>query len=267
MNIDPNKASNADIYKLLLNINKQNTEINKKLEEIQEKFKHEIKQIDVKVELLEEENRKLKNQLSNTQKQLKKYNIFVYGVDEKETDLKNVVEIIKNKLNINFEAYDIRDILRIGKKLENKTRPILVELSSYNKKLEILKNSGNLKGTGLYVCPDLTQQELEERKILIENLKAARAKEYSAKIVKNKLVVNGESFNVDQLKKNYSDIFLIAANGSDTAELKVRESISAPSTPDQNITFFGKNDDGKKIEKPVNNSNSRTTRNSARTNN
>ncbi|KAJ8932372.1 hypothetical protein NQ314_014739 [Rhamnusium bicolor] len=119
-----------------------------------------------------------------------------------------------------------------------------VELLSYNKKLEILKNGKNLKGTGLYVSPDLTHQELADRRVLIENLKLAREKQYSAKIVKNKLVINGKTYNADQLKIAPLNLPLSTPSGS-THENNIDHQ-NPPETPDKidslNKTLFEDNE-------------------------
>lgn len=228
--------SNEDIYELLQSINSKHTNIEKRLERIENNLSKEVEDTHKKLDVLKEENKKLKLQLSDIQKRQKKYNIVIYGVTEGDTNLQqSIQDIITSKIGIPCGESEFRDVYRLGKKAINaKSRPVLVEFISYSKKLEILRNGMKLKGTGVYISNDYIQEENEERKILVTHLKQAREKNYNAKIYKNKLVINGEFYAIEDLLDGETP--LAADVIIEDKEINSdRNTNSAPATPTNKI--------------------------------
>lgn len=155
---------------------------------------------------LREENKQQKNQLEILERKFKKYNFIIYGIqgeEEKEDISAKVIELINNKLSIDCTKTDFRDIYRIGKIIENKTRPVVCEVGNFALKQEILKQSRidfhELKKQKIFFDQDYIAEDYQKRKLLSQHLKAAKNKGLSAYIKNNKLVINGEEFSHDAL--------------------------------------------------------------------
>lgn len=198
-------ASNDDIFKLLKEVAETNKQIKQELIDIKAEFKSEINSLKLENSRLETEISQLKSRLQITEKNQKKYNFIIYGIKESnKTASEALLDILNNVVKVNCNVNNFRDICRIGSIQENKVRPILAETLTYQLKFEILNsaksNSKSLRDQGIFFAYDYTSQDYSKRKLLHEHLKLAREKHYDAKIVKNKLVVNGEAFTYEQLK-------------------------------------------------------------------
>ena len=122
---------------------------------------------------------------------------MLYGLKEANTpveDIQSVLDIITNKLKINCQFSDIRDVYRLGKPEQQKVRPVSIELVSYKLKLEILNKTKELKGTNIFISIDYTVEEYQKRKVLLHHLKIAKGNNYLAIIKNNVLFVDGEAY-------------------------------------------------------------------------
>lgn len=109
---------------------------------------------------------------------LKKNNIIVHGILENSPE--DIVEVTIGKLNallgVKLLVNDINNIYRIGKSINGKPRPILVQFISFLKKQSLYVNIGNLKNYGVAVSNDLIKEDYNIRKELLTHLKQARQK-------------------------------------------------------------------------------------------
>jgi predicted RNA-binding protein YlxR (DUF448 family) len=64
---------------------------------------------------------------------------------------------------------------RLGKLKIGQRRPILVRIRSFEEKLTVLKKGKLLSGSGLYISEDLSKEEREKRKVLVNEIKRARS--------------------------------------------------------------------------------------------
>lgn len=214
MNLENKEISNNDLYNLLIETQKQNAnlyselfqEIKEDIKSLKEEISKEVSQLKTENKNLKEENKQLRDRLATTERKLKKYNLIVYGVPGEENEtFDKVVDIINTKINVTCSNHNIKDIYRIGQPSIDKPRPVVVELISYRLKTDILANAKKLKGSGIFISHDLTPEDYEKRKLLNKQLKLAREKQLNAKIKKNTLIVNGEVFTYEELKKKNED--------------------------------------------------------------
>lgn len=77
----------------------------------------------------------------------------------------------------------ITEIKRISTKTENKVSPVLIELRSWNLKMQILRKAKKLKGTKIYINEDYPKEILKKQLALMEHLKIARNKGLKARLV------------------------------------------------------------------------------------
>lgn len=160
------------------------------------------------MEKLKLENKSMKEQIIGQERKIealereaRRRNLVFKGIDEDEKEEPKVTKekVIKTveRLGIKIEPEaDIDETRRLGRPIIGKTRPILLKLTTGDKKIEILKNSKALKGTNIWIDEDYTKETQQERQQLITPLKEARRKGHRAYLRHNKLVVNDEVYEM-----------------------------------------------------------------------
>lgn len=136
--------------------------------------------IDEKLKPLVEENLKLRNEVAVSNKKLhhldreiRKNNIILHGVEEKEKKGSELMELVLNILNNvskdigldEWDKWEISKIRRLGKRDDNKRRPILITLTLAWRKLDLLRNNKNFPPK-VYVTDDFAKDVLKIRKEL-----------------------------------------------------------------------------------------------------
>ncbi|VVD02956.1 unnamed protein product [Leptidea sinapis] len=132
--------------------------------------------IDEKLQPIIEENKNLKIEINNLEnnvawleKDRKKHNIVIFGMEEYEKSNKQlitkVIDEIK-KLEIELSVQEINSAHRVGKTTADskKARPIVITLANTWKKIEILKNKK--KSKNIYITEDFSKEVLEKRRSL-----------------------------------------------------------------------------------------------------
>ncbi|CAH1153973.1 unnamed protein product [Phaedon cochleariae] len=195
-----------DTKSLLKSIYQQNNQIIEDIKTIKndlQKVTKTVHDIEVKLELLESENKELKVEVETAKRKLKNNNLVIFGIEEKDdAETTNIVkQTLQDKLNIRLEDTDINNTYRIGKRNTSAKRPIILELVRNIKKQEILRNCGKLKGTDIAVSHDLTTKEREEKKVLYKYYKEAKGNKCETTLLKNKLIINGVSYKYEDLTK------------------------------------------------------------------
>lgn len=177
--------------------------LSRDINNLQEELRGEIKQLKQENESLKEEVRALKTKLRKGDREAKKFKLLVHGIEEKgtESDITTCLELFNQKLNIDCRFEDLRNLYRIGKLTSDKKRPISIETSSYFLRGDILKNTNKLKGSTIYITPEYSQEDYEDRKVLRTYLKEARQNKQEAIIKENKLIIEGTTYTLEELKQ------------------------------------------------------------------
>ena len=115
----------------------------------------------------------------------KEQNLVYFNIPEKDDE--SIAERMKHDYKILCEAYDqnidnkeISSIFRVGKKDDNRARPLVVKFATVDIKNKILKKSGDLKikrgneNLSVYVSIDRTKDQREKHRKLVEELKKRR---------------------------------------------------------------------------------------------
>lgn len=131
-------------------------------------------------------------------------------------------------MNINLNINQINNIYSIGKQQTN--RPLIVEFISFFTKIEVLKNCKKLKGTKISITDDLTKNDQVIRQILLKHQKQAKQYNLNAYIRGNKLIINDDTYTVEQLE-NGNEIYLPSQEHHIVEELVSKKISSAPTTP------------------------------------
>ena len=109
-------------------------------------------------------------------------NMVVFGIKESEAvngkekqaaDLKEVQKILKDCCEVELKHNNVVKVIRMGKYMEGKKRPVIITISSEEKKREIFKNLHKLRKStdNVTITHDLTVQQREELQDLIKEAK------------------------------------------------------------------------------------------------
>lgn len=157
-----------------------------------------MRAMDDKIQPILEENKNLKIEVQSLNRKIKyledanrKNNLIIHGVKETENnyeDLFNTICYTLQKTKVNVEKIEINKYHRLGRKQEGKTRPILIAFTSYQKKVEVLKNKTKMPDQ-TYITDDLSKETIELRKNLQQQLKQEKEKGNEAFIKNNKLII------------------------------------------------------------------------------
>lgn len=142
-------------------------------------------------------------------REIRKRNIIIHGLEEegnsKYLELeRQVVKFIKNKIKVDLKEEEIDFLRRIGKKIEDKTRPILVGITTFRKKIMILKNKRYLKDTDIYITEDFSPEVLTKRKELRGQMMEERKNGKFAILVYDKLIVRDEKESTGKRRRRAS---------------------------------------------------------------
>nr|CAI5838144.1 unnamed protein product [Callosobruchus analis] len=114
------------------------------------------------------ENECLSHKYDDVEQASRINNLRIFRVKEKPQEklTEEVINIIKSHLGVTVDNNEILCV-RIGKKVNNKPRGILLKLSSIHRKQDIF-NKKNFKGTCIVIKEDLTDQRLKMMEAAIE---------------------------------------------------------------------------------------------------
>lgn len=138
------------------------------------------------------------NQLGRLDYEKRRRNIVVFGVAEEQTNLENVImTLFSSHMKIaGFSLMEVDFCKRLGKQPNPvRPRPILVGLTTERRKTEILKNSGCLKGTAIFVKQDSSLGSRETHKRLREERNKLRNQGKNAFIRSGKIICEDNNYN------------------------------------------------------------------------
>lgn len=207
-------ASVEDIKALLLannslikiDIESAKSDVLKSVKEDIEKAKKEVMEhVDVKLDEVKNDvdDLKLKVQVNDDEisniklagdRERRSRNIVLFKIPEEENgarDLKfRVIKILSDNVKIDITNY-FDKAYRIGKKDPTKIRPIIISLTSHDKKMEIFWNKKQLDST-LEISDDFSPETLEKRRKLVPILKTLKELGYNnVQLRQDKLYVDG----------------------------------------------------------------------------
>lgn len=165
-----------------------NDNINKKMSELKEEFAIQtnnlaanmVSTIEEKLKPLVDDNTKLKNEVEmlnvkvrNLEKEVRKNNVLIHGVEETENNNIELLQLVLSTLNDmrkdtemeNFDKWEISEVRRLGIKQDNKLRPILVKFTLTWRRTDILKNN-KMFPKNMYATEDFPKDIVKIRKDL-----------------------------------------------------------------------------------------------------
>ncbi|CAG9822850.1 unnamed protein product [Phaedon cochleariae] len=229
---------------ILEEIIRTRSELKNSIEASEARLLLKIEEANNKIKELEEENDNLKGKIEYLERDKKKKNIIVFGLNRASENI--TLEVICNEietlLDVEVSKSDVSDIYTIGK---GQNRPVKIEFTNYMIKNLILKNCFKPKGKHIKIANDLTPKQRKEGEILRKHLSLARLDENNKNcyIKGNKLIVDNKSYAPEDLEK-------IVIN-EDTIPARPN---SAPATPTLQLTNHAivKKQEQTAINKPIN---------------
>lgn len=163
--------------------------------------------LDEKLQLIFEENQLLKSKIEvletkvhSLERETRRNNLILHGIKENENEknnhnlmdtvLKVLNDLSKNSKIETWDKWEISMVRRLGKKIEGRTRPVLVSLTLTWRKSEILKNNKKFL-ENIYATEDLPRDVLLKRKELKKTVEDERAKGNFAFIRYDKVIIKG----------------------------------------------------------------------------
>lgn len=167
--------------------------------------------IDEKLQPILEENKKLKIEINNLEKKVawlekdrRKNNIIIFGIEESEKSNSELISKVTNEINklqVKLSNNDISSAYRIGKKIASseKSRPIVATLVTTWKRNEILNNKKRSKD--IYVSEDFPKDVVEKRRSLQTQMHEERMKGNFAYIKYDKLIIKNKNYKIYEKRK------------------------------------------------------------------
>ncbi len=154
-----------------------------------------------RIEKLERDNNTLRDKVIDIQARSMRDNLLFFNMPEAEGE--NTTEMIHHLLESKMEVEDARNKVkidrshRIGKKRagNNRPRPIVVKFNYHQDREFVRINAKKLKGTKIGISEQFPEEIESIRKTLYPELKKAKAEGKKAKIIRDKLIIEGRVFN------------------------------------------------------------------------
>lgn len=235
---------------MFLEIKNDIAQQNYKLEEMEKNINNNIDgkflKYDQKYDLLEEKLEAQEKRLDFYERQTKRKNIMIFGLIETEKkyqDLEKLVtEFIKENLRITCTENDIEYVTRIGKR-GNEKRPICVTLTTFGKKLNIMRNKKYLDGTEVYIKEDFPQKVLLKRKELQEQAELERQKGKKVFFKYDKIIIlDNDNNTASSIKRKHTALspppVTSPSTANPTSEIKSKQANKKCKMEGQKITKF-----------------------------
>jgi hypothetical protein len=164
------------------------------------KLNESYDKVEKMMKYMREKEKQLEIKCLNYEKFRRRKNLIIKGLTECETnssDLeRSVLELINNELQIKLSESDIDIVCRLGFKKTNFDRPIILKLTSEKIRNEIFKKKYKLKGSNIFIDPDLPKEILRRQ---YEQRKKNR--EQSSNRQRNQFIVRHQKSQKMQHKK------------------------------------------------------------------
>ena len=215
--IDMKKISEKDlpegVYNLLLQIHENTQQTNNTVNQLNERFnaqdenitslKAQIQDMNSKMDILagrlvraEQANKRLSGEIEQMKAHSMNNNLIISSSKCKELRDENTKEVarefLKKEMKINgVDKIGITVAHRIGPKMKDKPRSIIIKVPDADDITLIMKNVSHLKGTGSFIERQLPASMQERKKVVMPMYKAAKQKGQKPIIKQDKLFVQG----------------------------------------------------------------------------
>lgn len=207
-----------EIKNMLVRMQQDMAQQNQNMLEMKEEIKNTIvnslterfDNIEQKNKLLEKKIDDQHTRINYLERQLRRRNIVLFGLEEEENSYheleEKIIKIITTYLEVECNFNNIEATRRLGKKGE-KVRPVVVTLNTMGLKIKILKNKFRLNNTTYYIKENYPTEVLKIRKELQPQLQKQKEAGNNAIIRYDKLIVlsKQQSPHSNYHKRNFSE--------------------------------------------------------------
>lgn len=203
---DGKNVTNLDLFNLIQTSISQSNEIKNEITHIKnemENYNQTTSDLQRRVHLIEREHLTQKNVILHLERKLRRNNIIMFGVPDTQNKslLDVVLDIIVQQLEVDLEKQEVNNVFRFSKNKKTGPRPVVLELTTYWKKQQIMRNKARLKGGSVIIADDLSEDDRIKRRVLYRHYVAAKNSGQSARLFPNGLQIDGEYRTYDYLKK------------------------------------------------------------------
>ena len=201
--IETNKAEIENIRKTKHhheNSVETSKEIRKELEEVKKKIGAEKTEEARSSKGTQQQMNQILTQVEEIERERRKKNIVIFNLQEPNgsesseryrEDEEKCGKIFVEELNV--QDLRIEKLIRIGKKTENRRRPLLVKLGSEDERKTVMKAASKLRNSKnferLYISKDMTVSEREKEKKLREELSQRKQQGESELIIRRGKII------------------------------------------------------------------------------
>ncbi|XP_042147735.1 uncharacterized protein LOC121047579 [Ixodes scapularis] len=147
----------------------------------------------------------LQGKIDDLENRGRRNNLIIHGMEElpdESTDSLHdqlINGVFRDRLGISITG--VERCHRLGRKVADKARPVILKLIDFREKLSVLKNCRKLKGSKIFVTEDFSLRVREIRRHLWGSTAVNRANKEKVKLIYDKAVVNGKVYTWDQSTK------------------------------------------------------------------
>lgn len=190
------RVQNAKILETLCKLTERVEDVEQKVRNLKEERKQENLGNCKILNIIQEDNFKLKETLHRMEKNDKKLNLIFYGLEENtQPDNSKIEKILGEKFgqhNIQIESTK-----RLGRARKDKRLDLIVKFKKREDRWKILQmKKEKLKDTPIFITEDLTFLERGRRKFLRDKAGDARIQGKKTFIKQDTLIVNGICYQV-----------------------------------------------------------------------
>lgn len=181
------------------------------LESVSSEMQESVSQMKAELEQQKQENRQLKDQLLSAECQSRRDNLKFYGIPENRGEnCELIITQICKDSGLDINTWSIVRSHRLGPYDRNRIRPIIVKFNHFKERELVWMSRHMIRSEqAVSIGEDFPVEIDQRRKALYPILQAAlnfRDPEnadfrYRAKIVKDKLIINGSAYTVDTLDR------------------------------------------------------------------
>nr|CAI5842944.1 unnamed protein product [Callosobruchus analis] len=152
------------------NLSTKIAELEQKLEKLEADNSTVIADIKEEMAIMKTENDYLMKKFDQLDQQSRLNNVRIFSLKEQAgEDLEaEIIRLFDSKLDIQIKMEDIVFCKRIGKMRQGKTRGILLKLANTKLKQRVYNSKKRLKGTGVVMKEDLTENKMKLMEAAIE---------------------------------------------------------------------------------------------------
>lgn len=167
------------------------------------KLGNQVSEIETSVSNFEQGLSSLSRKVDDLENRSRRNNLILHGLDEVKGETgEELLTRVKDKVfqeKLQLTAETIERCHRLGKKQENKSRPVIMRFMDYREKESVLMTAHKLKDTPFSLSEDFSFRVREIRRKLWKS--AVKDKEDGAKVklIYDKLSINSVLFGWDEL--------------------------------------------------------------------